>query len=87
MPVYSLVPAFLGRAIPLSTPIEEGKAAGRGVTMIFAMVIGIALSGVAYSLWSLGWFWPFIGTEAIVVAGVYAGMRHALSRVRWQSAE
>jgi hypothetical protein len=87
VPVYSLIPALIGRAIPLSTPVEEGKSAGRGITMIFAMFIGIALSGVAYSLWNLGWFWPFIGAEAIVVCGLYIGMRIALEKIRWPSAE
>ncbi len=29
LPVYALVPGLLGKAIPLSAPIEEGKSAGR----------------------------------------------------------
>jgi hypothetical protein len=87
VPVYSLVPAFIGRAIPLSTPIEEGKSAGRGVTMLLIMVLSIALSGVAFTLWDYHWFWPFLVAETIVVAAVYVAMRYALSRIRWPSAE
>jgi len=87
LPVYSLVPALLGKAVPLSSPIEEGKSAGRGLNMIGVMVISTALSGVALLSWSQGWFWELLLAEAPIVIGLYVGMRFALEKVRWQSAE
>ena len=87
LPVYSLVPGLIERAIPLSSPIEEGKSAGRGITMMVVMFISMGLSGVAYFLFTRGYFWPFMAAETIVVSGLYALMRYLLGRVLWKSAE
>ena len=87
LPVYALVPGLIGRAIPLSVPPEEAKSAGRGLTVTLIMMISIALSGLAYFCWTQGWFWPFLAAETTVVVGLYFGMRFALEKVRWKSAE
>jgi hypothetical protein len=87
LPVYALVPGLIGKAIPLSAPIEEGKSAGRGLTMMSVMFISFALAGIADFMFSRGWFWPFLAAETIIVIGVYAIMRYAFKNVRWQSAE
>ncbi|HTR41682.1 MAG TPA: hypothetical protein VMH87_08715 [Pseudomonadales bacterium] len=87
LPVFAMVPGLLGRAIPLSSPIEEGKSAGRGLTMMLMMFISIGLSAIANWMWTLNWFWPFMLAETIVVIGAYTGMRLALARVQWESAE
>lgn len=87
LPVYALVPGLIGKAVPLSSPIEEAKSAGRGLTFIAVMFISMGLSGIAVFSRSQGWFWQFLLIEAIVVTGVYVGMRIALGKIRWQSAE
>lgn len=87
LPVYSLIPGLFGRAIPLSKPIEEGKAAGRGLSMILVMFVSIGISGIASALWWQGWFWPFLLAETVVSIGIYIGMRFALANVQWTSAE
>jgi ABC-2 type transport system permease protein len=87
LPVYAAVPGLIGKAIPLSAPIEEAKAAGRGTVMILVMMISMALSGLASWSWSQGWFWELLIGETIIVIGLYTGMRLALANVRWQSAE
>jgi hypothetical protein len=87
LPVYALVPGLIGKAIPLSSPIEEGKSAGRGLAMILVMFISMALSGIAVFLFSQGYFWPFLAVETTVVIVVYIIMRLAFKNVRWQSAE
>lgn len=87
LPVYSLVPGLFGGAIPLSRPIEEGKAAGRGLTTVLIMFISMGISGIASVLWSQGWFWPFLLAETIVAVGIYIGMRYALQKIQWRSAE
>ena len=87
LPVYALVPGLIGKAIPLSAPIEEAKSANRGLSMILVMLISFALSGIAVGCWSQGWFWPLVAVEAVLVIGIYIGMRYVLNRVKWQSAE
>ena len=87
LPVYSLVPGLVGKAIPLSVPIEEAKSANRGLFMVFAMVAAMLLGAVASIAWSQGFFRQLVIGESAVVIGLYAGMRYALGRVRWKSAE
>lgn len=87
IPVYSLVPALLGRAVPLSSPIEEGKSASRGLSMVLVTFLSIGLSLIAFLMWQHHWFWYFLSAEAIIALGLYLAMRHALSRLRWPPAE
>ena len=57
------------------------------VTMMVVMFISLGLSGIALFSWSRGWFWWFLLVEVMVVAGLYAGMRVALGKIRWEPAE
>ena len=86
LPVYALIPGLWG-AVPLSTPTEEAKSAGRGVTMISVMCVSMILSGVAAFLWHVGGFWWLVGVESVGVLALYAGLRVRLKAVRWQSME
>lgn len=87
LPVYALMPGLVGKAIPLSCPIEEAKSAGRGTVMILVMLISMGLSGIASWAWSQGWFWQFLMIEIILAGVIYTGMRLAFQKVRWKSAE
>ncbi len=87
LPIYALVPAVIGHAVPLSSPIEEAKSAGRGLTMVLVMFISIALSGLASFAWERAWFWQFLSVETIAAAILYFVMRSMLDRIRWKSAE
>lgn len=87
LPVYALVPGVFGRAVPLSAPSEEAKAAGRGLSYFVVMMISMALSGIAVVCQSNGWYWEFLAAEAVIAGAIYAGMRHALGKIRWRSAE
>jgi hypothetical protein len=87
IPVYAIVPALLGRAVPLSSPIEEGKSANRGLSMVGVTFLSLGISGVAYVLWRYGWFWYFLAAETVIVVAVYLTMRYRLSQLRWPSAE
>jgi hypothetical protein len=87
LPVYSMVPGIFGRAIPLSTPIEEAKSAKRGVKMLLALMISMFISAIASTAWSHGWFWPFLAAEILLVIAVYAAMRLVLANLRWKPAE
>lgn len=87
LPVYAMVPGLFGRAIPLSAPSEEAKAAGRGLSYLVVMIISFALSGAAVGCRSNGWYWQFLVAETVIAGLVYAVMRRALEKTRWQSAE
>lgn len=87
LPVYSLIPALMGRAIPLSSPTEEAKSANRGAAMWLVSIASMILSGIATFAWTNNMFWPFILGETVLVGGIYALMRISLERMRWQSAE
>jgi ABC-2 type transport system permease protein len=87
MPVYALIPSLGGKAVPLSLPNEEAKSASRGLHMIGAIFISLALSGLAVWSWSTGWFSWFLLTESILAIGLYAVLRRSLDNVRWPSLE
>jgi hypothetical protein len=85
LPVYALLPCLGGRAVPLSLPTEEAKSAGRGLSMIGVMFVAMALAGVTSWAWQGGWFWRFVAGEAVLVAGLYAGLRRLVTVARWPS--
>ena len=87
LPVYALVPAALGRSVPLSVPTEEAKSAGRGLNMVLVMFLAIGLSGLASFAWDHGWFWDLLAVETVAAAGAYFIIRWMLNRMRWKSAE
>jgi ABC-2 type transport system permease protein len=87
LPVYALIPCLGGKAVPLSVPSEEGKAAGRGLTMILVMMISSVLAGISAWAWSAGWLEWLLLVETIVVVIVYVILRTSLARVRWWSME
>jgi hypothetical protein len=87
LPVFALVPNLGGRGVPLSLPSEEAKSAGRGIAMIGAMIVSMALSGLALFAWTEGWFWWFVLAEAIVCGGLYVLMRRSIDGARWEAME
>jgi hypothetical protein len=87
LPIYALAGCLGGKAVPLSLPTEEGKAAGRGLGMIAVMMISAAVGLTAVAAWSMGWFkWLLIG-ETIAVIGVYTLIRTTMGGAKWDSME
>jgi hypothetical protein len=87
LPIYALAGCLGGKAVPLSLPTEEGKAAGRGLGMIVVMMISAAVGLTAVAAWSMGWFkWLLIG-ETIAVIGVYTLIRTTMGGAKWDSME
>lgn len=84
LPLYSLIPCLDGDAVPLSHPIEEARAASRGLVMIAAMLSSAALAGIATAAWTMGWFWQFLLAESVAVAALYAWLRGRMSNLAWQ---
>jgi hypothetical protein len=87
LPVFSLVPSLRGAAVPLSQPGEEVKAAGRGLTMLTAVMISMGISGLANVAWWHGWFWLILGIELVIVTGLHWTMCRVMANARWSSLE
>lgn len=87
IPVFALAGHLGGRAIPLSVPGEEAKSASRGIQTVFMMMISMALSGLTVWAWKAGWFWWFVGGEAVIGAAIFLGMRAALNSAPWPPIE
>jgi ABC-2 type transport system permease protein len=87
LPVYTLVPSIGGPALPLSTPAEDAKSAGRGLIMFGVTMISMVLSGIAAAAWAFGWFWQFMLIETVVAMGLYVILRGRLANARWRSME
>jgi hypothetical protein len=85
MPVYAILPSLQGGGVPLSLPPEEAKSAGRGVAMVSAMLVSMAISGVALMARYFGVFWWLIGLEIVVAGGIYFVMRRNLNGMRWEA--
>lgn len=87
LPVYALVPCLGGKAVPLSQPGEEAKAAGRGLSMIGTMFVSMIVAGLANWSWSGGWFKWLLLFEGAVATGAYFAMRASLVAARWKSVD
>jgi len=87
IPVFSLVPCLGGKAVPLSLPSEEAKAASRGATMWIAMLAAFAISGLGVWAHSAGWLGWFLLAETALAIGVYGAMRASIATARWSSME
>ena len=87
IPVYAQIPCIGGEAVPFSQPAEEAKSASRGLSMIFVMLISMALAGLSQFALTGGWFKPFFAIETLFCIVIYIVMRNALKKTRWSSAE
>jgi len=84
IPIFALMPGLLGKAVPLSQPPEDAKAANRGMAMFGMMIIAMVLAGLTTWANVQGWLhWLLLG-EAILVAGLYIFFRARLSRAKWE---
>jgi hypothetical protein len=87
LPVYAMIPCLGGKAVPLSRPMDQAKAAGRGSTTIAVMLSSFVLAGVAAWAYGAGWFrWLLLG-ETVTAVFLYLLMRMRVSRAPWPSTE
>jgi len=87
LPVYAMIPCLGGRAVPLSRPPDEAKAARRTSVTMFVMFSSAVLAGIAAFTHARGWLPHFLAIEIVVAAAIYLWMRASLSRERWASLE
>jgi hypothetical protein len=83
MPIFALVPSLDGSGVPLIFPVEEAKAARRGLLMFAATFMGMILSGITALVWSVGWFGWFVLAELAIAIPVYASIRRRVRSLRW----
>lgn len=87
VPITSLVPAAMGRGVPLSLPNEEARSAGRSMKMMGVMVVIAPLSVLASFAFSNGWFWWLMLAEVVIATPIYLGLRARVARLRWPAIE
>jgi hypothetical protein len=87
LPVYAMVACLKADGAPLGLPTEGAKAAGRGLSMIGAMMVSAILAMLAAFAWNHGWFAWMLGIECVVLIGAYFTVRGLVSRARWTSLE
>jgi ABC-2 type transport system permease protein len=87
LPVYAMIPCLGGKAVPLSRPPDEAKAARRTSLTMLVMFSSAALAGAAAFMQKIGWFWPFLAVETAIAATAYFLMRRSLSNESWASLE
>ncbi len=86
-PVLAMIPCVSGEAVPLSEPPEEAKQAGRTLQMFGVMALALAIAAAAVAANGLGFFWWFLGAEAVMAALIHKWMRFRCSKLGWSSIE
>ena len=87
LPVFSWIPCIKGRAVPLSQPAEDARSARRGLGIVFALFLSMALSWISTIAFQRGWFIQVLAVELVIVAIVYALVRRAANAAEWPSIE
>jgi hypothetical protein len=87
MPIYLLLPNRGGRGVPLSLPIDEAKAVGRGLGLAAMTFVALGLAGVANLCWWAGYFWLLMLVEIAIVAVLYTAISRRIARAPWPSSE
>ena len=87
LPVYAMMACVRADSAPLALSTEDAKAAGRGLTMIGAMVVSVFLAFLSAMAWKQGWFNWLLVIESLALIGAYFTMRGFVSRARWTSLE
>jgi ABC-2 type transport system permease protein len=87
MPVFSLVPSLDGSGVPLVSPTEEAKGAGRGLAVMVFSLISFVLVGLTMWSWKEGWFALFVVGETVVAVIVYATIHRKFADMRWRKLE
>ena len=83
IPVYAMIPCLGGKAVPLSRPPDQSKAAGRSSTMIMVMISSGVVAGITVWAHSGGWFRELLAGEVVLVTALYLLMRARVTAARW----
>jgi ABC-2 type transport system permease protein len=87
MPVLALAPSLDGGGVPLVSPTEEAKGAGRGFSVMGFSMISFVLAALGWGAWESGWFWWFILAETAIAVAIYTAIGRTLAKVRWRATD
>ncbi|MGV3663696.1 MAG: hypothetical protein ACO1TE_26230 [Prosthecobacter sp.] len=85
---FSLITGLMGQWMPLSKPSEEVKNSAAGcLLMALSMVAAGMVGGLASWMWKIGWFWPFLAVETVVMLGASILMKYLMRDLPWVPAK
>ncbi|MFM7805526.1 MAG: hypothetical protein ACKPGK_13660, partial [Verrucomicrobiota bacterium] len=84
LPAFSLVTGVIQQWLPLSKPSEEVKNTASGCLMMAGTMAAAGIvGGLASWMWHIGYFWPFLVIEAVVMFGASFLMKHLMRDTPW----
>jgi len=86
-PVYAHLTGSLGKSIPLSLPVEDARAATRGLWIAAAMIPSFIVSSLGLVAWKADVFGYFLAGEALLALALCLIMRLAINRLDWPRQE
>jgi hypothetical protein len=73
-PSVSLIPGLIDSYLPLSIAARTGQRSVQGLLIFGAMIPAVLIGMVAYWAQKIGWLWPMVIVEALVMSAVYVGL-------------
>lgn len=86
-PLWAVIACRNGRAVPLSLPSEDARAAGRSIGVLPPLIITMIVSWLGMMATARGWFTYFVICEIVLVAAMYMIVRRGVDDARWESLE
>lgn len=83
LPTFSLLVGVAGPYLPLSIAQRTGQRSLQMFLVFGTMAVAIVLGVITFAAWKVGWFWPTLAGEVVVMAVVHALLvRLIAARVR-----
>jgi hypothetical protein len=83
IPTFSLLPGLMQEYLPLSRPAARGEQSSRNMVLMFATMLSmVAVVGVSWIAWNLGFLWPLIAIELVVMSLLHWAFNRAIRNRR-----